>query len=132
MSRRTRKDAMNWVDRAIQFYKASGKEIALAEFMNPKGQFVEDEMYIFVLDLNGIMLAHGVNEKFVGKDFTQLKDSDGKSFIHEIIENAKATGGGWTEYKWYHPSARTVWPKVVYFEKVDDMIICSGIYKEEE
>jgi signal transduction histidine kinase len=121
---------MDWVDRAIEFYKASGKDIALAEYMNPKGQFVEDEMYVFVLDLNGIMLAHGVNEKFVGKDFTKLKDSDGKSFIQYIIDTANTQGSGWTEYKWFHPTTRTVWPKVVYFEKVDDIIICSGIYKE--
>jgi signal transduction histidine kinase len=71
---RTRRDAVDWVDRAMAFYNAGGKEIALAEFMNPKGQFVEDEMYLFVMDSKGVMLAHGANEKFVGKQFIDLKD----------------------------------------------------------
>ena len=53
------------MSKAIAFYKASGKEIALAEFTNPKGPFIQDEMYIFVLDPKGIMIAHGVNEKYI-------------------------------------------------------------------
>jgi len=41
------------------------------------------------------MLAHGVNEKFVGKDFIDLKDSDGKaSFIKEIVDIANSKGSG--------------------------------------
>ncbi len=127
---RTRRDAMDWVDRATAFYKASGKEIALAEFMNPKGQFVEDEMYLFVMDSKGLMLAHGVNERFVGKNFLELKDSDGKPFIREIVDTANSKGSGWVEYKWYQPASRQVVPKVVYFDKIDDLIICSGVYKE--
>ena len=127
---RTRRDAMDWVDRAVAFYTASGKEIALAEFMNPKGQFVEDELYLFVMDSKGVMLAHGVNEKFVGKDFIDLKDSDGKLFIKEIVDIANSKGSGWVKYKWYQPVARRVLPKVVYFDKVDDLIICSGVYEE--
>jgi signal transduction histidine kinase len=97
--------------------------------MSPKGQFVQDQMYIFALDPNGIMLAHGVNEKFVGKNFIDLKDSDGKSFIKEIVDTANAKGGGWVQYKWYHPETKKVLPKAVYFDKVDDVIICSGVYE---
>lgn len=127
---RRRRDAMDWVDRAISFYRSAGREIALAEYMNPRGQFVEDEMYIFVLDSAGIMLAHGVNEKFVGKDFINLKDSEGKPFIREIVDIANSQGSGWVQYKWYHPTSRKVIPKVAYFDKVDDMIVCSGVYEE--
>ena len=78
---REQEKIMKWVEKAIDFYKASGKDIALAEFSHPRGQFVKDQRYVFVLDLNGIMLAHGINEKYVGKNFLELKDSDGKSFI---------------------------------------------------
>jgi cytochrome c len=127
---RTRRDAVDWVDRAMAFYNAGGKEIALAEFMNPKGQFVEDEMYLFVMDSKGVMLAHGANEKFVGKQFIDLKDSDGKLFIKEIVDIANSKGSGWVEYKWYQPVAKQILPKAVYFDKVDDVIICSGVYKE--
>ena len=59
--------AVDWVERAKAFYASTGKEIALAEFTNPRGQFIQNAQYIFVLDLNGLMLAHGMNRLFVGR-----------------------------------------------------------------
>ena len=129
MSARTPDDAKGWVEEAKSFYAASGKRIALAEFANSKGSFVKDELYIFVLGSKGTMLAHGVNEKFVGEEFIHLKDADGKHFIKEIVSSANAKGSGWVEYKWHHPITKELLPKTVYFEKVDDMIICCGVYK---
>jgi len=103
MLERSKQKAKEWVANAIAFYKASGREIALAEFTNSNGPFVQDEMYIFVLDSKGNMVAHGLNEKYTGKSFVDLKDSTGKSFIREIIEAANAKGWGWVEYQWYNP-----------------------------
>ncbi len=131
MGKRDKEDAKKWVEKAVSFYRASGKRIALAEYTNPNGQFVHDEMYIYALNPRGTMLAHGVNEKFVGEEFIDIKDYDGKSFIKEIVAIANKEGSGWVEYKWFNPVTKEVLPKVVYFKKVDDLIICSGIYKEE-
>jgi len=131
MSTRDKEDARSWVEKAVAFYRASGKRIALAEYTNPNGQFVLDEMYIYALNPRGTMLAHGVNEKFVGEEFIEIKDYDGKSFIKDIVDIANKEGSGWVEYKWYNPVTKEVLPKIVYCKKVDDLIICSGIYKEE-
>jgi cytochrome c len=130
MTKRVVEDAKRWVENAVAFYKASGKRIALAEYTNPNGQFVQDEIYIYALNPKGTMLAHGVNEKFVGEEFIDIKDYDGKSFIKDIVEIANTKGSGWVEYKWYNPVTKEVLLKTVYFRKVDDLIICSGVYKE--
>lgn len=130
MSPRDAIDAKVWVKKAIDFYKSSSKRIALAAFTVPRGMFVQDEMYIYVLNPKGTMLAHGENEKFVGADFIEIADSDGKKFIREIVETANAKGSGWVEYKWYHPESKTWLPKAAYFEKVDDLIIVSAVYKQ--
>lgn len=87
-------EAKDTVDKAIAFMKANGKEKAFAEFNNKTGKFVKGDLYVFVIDLNGKCLAHGGNEKLVGKDVTGLKDSDGKFFIKDVIEGAKAKGTG--------------------------------------
>ncbi|HYA42324.1 MAG TPA: cache domain-containing protein [Syntrophobacteraceae bacterium] len=129
MVSRQPKEAEEWVERAKAFYAATGKEIALAEFTNPRGQFVKNQQYIFVMDLEGNMLAHGMNEFFVGKNFMGVKDLDGKKFVGEIIKTAREKGAGWTEYKWTDPVTKKVLPKNLYFEKVDDVIICCGTYR---
>jgi cytochrome c len=92
MFERSQKEEKEWVAKAITFYTNSGKEIALAEFTNQKGPFIQDEMYIFVLNTEGNMVAHGVNEKYMGQNFIGLKDSEGKKFIREIIDDANMNG----------------------------------------
>ena len=130
MSKKQPKEVINWVQKARDFYKSAGKEIAFAEYTNPRGQFTQKQLYVFALDLNGVMLAHGINERFVGEDFMGLSDSDGKLFIRDIVEAANAKGSGWIEYKWFHPLTKEWLPKIAYFEKVDDLIIVSAVYKE--
>ena len=128
MSPRLKHQALVWVEKAKSFYNHSGKRIALAEFSDSKGAFVEDELYIFVLSTNGTMLAHGVNEKYIGRDFIDVKDSDGRSFIREIVGATRTKGSGMTQYKWFNPVTKEDQIKHVYFEKVDDVIICGGVY----
>lgn len=127
---RSQEEAKAWVQKALAFYKKAGKAIAMAEFTNPKGPFIEEDMYVFVLNLKGTMLAHGVNEKYIGQDFIEVKDSDGRSFIREIVEVGNTKGSGFVDYKWYNPVTKEDLVKHVYFEKVDDVLICSGVYKE--
>jgi signal transduction histidine kinase len=124
-------DAKNMVSRAIMFCKNAGKEVALAEVSNRDGFFVEGQQYVFVLDESGMMLAHGINQRYVGRDFLWVKDFDGKAFVKEIVEMAKNDGYGVVEYKWINPVSSKGEPKMVYFEKYEGMIFCSGIYGPE-
>jgi hypothetical protein len=132
MYERPEEYAKYWVEQAIDFYKLVGKDVALAEFSNTNGMFVQGDLYVFVLSTAGIMLAHGVNDKFVGLDFLAVKDSDGKAFNKEIVDNAKNQISGWVKYKWYHPRRNKVLPKLAYFQKENDMIFCSAVYNYED
>ena len=125
---RSDQDAKDWVAKAIAFYKTSGKAIALSEFSKRNGPFIQDEMYIFVLSRKGTVVAHGGDEKYIGEDFIDIKDYEGKRFIIEIVETANTQGSGFVEYTWYDPLKKAAVPKRLYFEKVDDLIICSGVY----
>ena len=122
-------DAQAWVKKAIEFFNANGKDKAIAAFNDGKGHFVKDDLYIYVLDLNGKMLAHP-NATLIGQDFMVKKDADGKLFAVDMVKIAKEKGSGWVDYKWDNPVKKCVDPKTVYFEKVGDVIIASGAYKK--
>ncbi len=121
-------DPRCFVEEAIAFYRANPTAVALAEFSNPQGRFVRNKQYIFVLDFTGLMLAHGANQKYVGKNFYHIMDSNGKPFIKEIVDIANVDGYGHVEYRWVDPVTKTDRAKIVYFEQADGIIICSGIY----
>ena len=121
-------EAKQLVRDAIAFYRNHGSEIALTEFANPLGQFKKGELYIYAIDSNGRILAHPINQRYIGRDFLRVVDFDGKPFIREIISTANAQGSGWVEYKWLNPATGRDEVKTVYFEKHNKAIICSGVY----
>ena len=126
----TASEAEAMVKKATAYIKANGKDKAFAEVGNPKGQFVDRDLYIFVYDLNGKCLAHGANAKMVGKDLADMKDSDGKSYVKERIEIAKTKGKGWQDYKFTNPISKKIESKTAYIEKLDDLIVGCGVYKK--
>ena len=125
----TAKEAIAMVDKAVAYLNANGKEKAFAAFNNPKGEFVKGDLYIYVLDLKAVCLAHGANIKHVGKSFLAIPDTDGKMFFREIVELAKSKGSGWVDYKWTNPISKKVEAKTTYCKKVKDVVVACGIYK---
>src|SRR5512137_2843156 len=51
--RGTPAEAKSLVEKALAYIKANGQEKAFEEFNNPKGKFVDRDLYITVYDLNG-------------------------------------------------------------------------------
>jgi signal transduction histidine kinase len=122
-------EASALVKKAIAYIKANGREKAFAEFANPNGPFRDRDLYVTTVDTDGKMLAHGVNPKLVGKSLIELKDIDGKYFVKEYVDLAKAKGNGWVDFKWPNPITKVVQQKSMYVEKMDDLVIGCGIYK---
>ncbi|MFA6014230.1 MAG: cache domain-containing protein [Gallionellaceae bacterium] len=87
------------------------------------------DLYAVVYDMNGKCLAHGQNEKQVGKDLIDLADADGKEFVKERVDLAKSKGKFWQDYKFTDPLTKKVLPKSAYCEKTGDVIVCAGVYK---
>lgn len=124
-------EAVSLVKRAVAFVKANGTEKAYAEFSNPKGQFVDRNLYIFVYDLNGVSLAigNGNAARMVGKNLLDMRDAEGNSLIKGLIDVAKSKGQGWYDYKWPNPVSKAVEQKSSYVERLGDTLIGCGIYK---
>jgi cytochrome c len=126
----TAQEAEAMVKKAVSLVKAEGKEKAFPEFNNPKGKFVDRDLYITVYDLKGMCLSHGANPKMIGKYLIGLKDSDGKEFVKERLEMAKTKDKFWQDYKFTNPLSKKIEPKTMYCQKEGDIIISCGIYKK--
>jgi cytochrome c len=120
------------VQEAVALFEHEGKEAVLTEIANPKGRFVEDDRYVFAVNLDGTMLAHPMNPELTGRNLIDLRDSDGRSFIRKIIDKARAKGYGFADYKWNGPKSKEELHKTSFFERVDGMVLCSGFYSTKE
>ncbi|MES2258303.1 MAG: cache domain-containing protein [Pseudomonadota bacterium] len=128
--RATPDEAVAMVKRAVAYLKANGKDKAYAEFNKPNGPFTDRDLYVFVIDMKGIDVAHGINPRIIGKNVIDLRDADGKPMVKAFIELAEKKGSGWVDYRWPNPEQKVVENKSTYLERVDDVFIACGIYKK--
>ena len=126
----TPQEAEALVKKAIAEIKAVGKDKALAEISNPKGKFIDRDLYVFVYDMNGKCVGHGFNQKMIGKDLVQMKDPDGRFYVKERIEIIKTKGSGWQDYKFTNPLSKKIENKTAYIEGIDGLIVGCGVYKK--
>ena len=125
----TADDATAMVKKGVSFIKANGKDKGHAEISSKTSQFKKDDLYLVVYGLDGTVHAHGANEKMIGKNLIDLKDIDGKLFVKERVELGKTKGTFWQDYKFTNPVTKKIEPKAMYCEKLDDAVVCGGVYK---
>jgi hypothetical protein len=127
--RGTPAEAKKMVEEVVAYINANGPEKAFAEINNPKGKFIDRDLYVTVYDMKGTCLAHGAIPEYVGKNFISSKDPDGTFFIKERIEAAETKGSGWQNYKFIDPLTKKVEPKTYYFERVGNIVVGCGAYQ---
>lgn len=125
----TQKEAEAMVKKGISFIKTNGKDKGYTEITSKQSQFKDRDLYLVVYGLDGKVWAHGANEKMVGRVLIDLKDVDGKEFVKERVELGKAKANFWQDYKFTNPVTKKVEPKSMYCERLDDTVVCGGVYK---
>jgi len=122
-------DAAKLVRQGAEFVREHGAQ-ALLDDVNRReeGHFLDRDLYLSVYSSDYHVIAHGTNPRLVGVDGRHMKDTDGKLFLAEIVDQAVAAGKGWLSYKWVNPLTQKVGLKTAYFEKHDGMVIACGAY----
>ena len=122
-------EAKELVQKAVAYVKANGEERALREFRNPKGRFVKGDLYVFAYSPKAILLANPMFPNVVGKDLYNEPDTEGKRFRQVIVNTANSYGSGMVDYMYQNPLTKKEEVKVVYFQKVGNLIACCGAYR---
>lgn len=114
---------------AVEHYKESGDK-ALAAFSR-QGEFVRDDLYVFVINTNGIMLASGgPSVMLIGRDIFNTIDEELKPKFEQALSIAADGEIHEADYPWgqWNPAGRKI-TKHVYFQRVGDKILAVGHYQ---
>jgi cytochrome c len=122
-------DAVAMVKKAVSAIKSEGAGKAYPEISDPAGKFVDRDLYIVVYGLDGMVLAHGANAARVGTNQIADKDPDGKAFVEERVKLAATQPSFWQSYKFMNPVTHKVEPKQMYCERLEQTVVCGGIYQ---
>jgi signal transduction histidine kinase len=105
------------------------KAAAIAVMSDKGGRFVKGELYVFAYDMHGVMVAHPINAKLIGKNLLEVPDADGKLFRKDIISGVQASGSASVGYKYKNPQSSKVEDKISFCKKAADLAVCAGYYK---
>jgi signal transduction histidine kinase len=122
--------AVKMVNDAIELFKSHGKDKTFAEIVNKQGRFHQGELYVFVYDLHGNVVAHGQEPNLVGKNRLDATDPSGKAYVKERMALIKEKGEGWQTYQYKNPVTGKVENKKTFVKKYEDFIFGSGVYTD--
>jgi cytochrome c len=126
----TKEEAVAMVKKGVAYIKANPADKAYADISDKaRTDFHDRDLYLVVYALDGTVRAHGANGKMIGKNLIELKDVDGKAFVRERVELAQKSPTFWQDYKFTNPEDKKIEPKSMYCERLNDTVVCGGIYK---
>lgn len=118
---------------AAQMVADKGLDEAIKAINDKKGTFVWKDTYVFMMDLDGKMLAHPMSPALIGQNVLDRKDKGepGKLLFKEFVELAKGSGEGWSGYMWANPGDAAPRKKISFIYRVPgkDLLVGAGIWE---
>jgi signal transduction histidine kinase len=106
-----------------------GRGKAFAAFADPDGDFRDRDLYVFCVDMDGVLIAQPIKPELVGKNMYNF-NKYGDLLFQDMIALAKKSGEGWVDYKWPHPGTDEIRAKTSYIATNDEGFFCGvGAYK---
>lgn len=118
-----------FVERAVQYYKAHGREEAVAFFSSPES--VDGEWYVFVIDGRGRLIAHP-DPEIIGRDLKGDLGVDSSGYRFGDLMLSATEAGMWVDYlSASNPTkdGSEVEVKHTWVVRYDGVIIGSGWYE---
>lgn len=122
------------------------KVVAAAELVGEEGEgafgilrdpdgpyrFADGAGYIWVHNLEGIMVMHPIKPSLEGKELLDLADTNGSYLFMNMNDMVIDNDAGWVPYVWPKPGKEGSSPKVSYVKLVEkdgkEFVVGSGMY----
>ena len=126
----TADEALALVTQGYELVRSVGLQAAFGAFHDKSGPYVDRDLYLFVLDRQGVYRVMGADASRVG---TNLSQAPGMVDAAQLLEDAWhrcEQGGGWVEYNIANPVTGDVRGKSSYVLPLDnDLLIGCGAYR---
>ena len=127
--RGTKQEARALAERACLLLEDAGEETTYQAFSDPQGEFVDRDLYVFVMRTNGGVVAHGANRAYLGKNLSGIRDARGHALVDEAIATTIREKAGWTEpYSFPDPYTGKLGSKQSYVILSDRVVLGVGVF----
>jgi cytochrome c len=119
------------VNKAAEVLEEQGSK-AFGEFRKKGSSWRYGDIYLFVVDMQGIVLFNAARPNREGRDLLDERDADGKRFHRDFIDVVGRFGSGWVDYMFPKPGQPTAAVKWSYVcaTRVDgvEALVGAGVY----
>ena len=121
-------EAKEMAERAADYIGTAGLKEAFIAFMTPGSEFYDRDLYVFVLNFEGVLYASGAFPQAIGAVAIDARDREGRHYVQNMITMAQTEGEGWVEYELIHPCTGEVTPKISFVKRVGDFVVGVGAF----
>jgi cytochrome c len=126
----TRPVAQALAEKAAAHLVAVGREQAFKDYGDPAKGFLDGDLYVFVFDFEGTLVASGGFPEHVGRRLIG-HSPDSTRYVGGLLAVGREKGKGWYDYIWLNPCSRQRETKGSYVIKVGDLLVGVGAYVRE-
>ena len=124
-------DAKTMLARAAELTRAEGPARAAVAFNDRRGDFVKDDLYVFMVNLDsGRFEAMGMNPALSDTDARGLVDAEGHAIVADMIARLESADEATVDYVWRNPVTNRVEKKRSYVRREGRSLIGVGHYLE--
>ncbi len=116
---------------AAALINSKSVEKAISIIGDPTGPFVWKDSYVFLMNLDGQMLAHPMQPELTRfKHVLLITDPMDKALFVHFVNLARKVGNGWIDYMWPRPGKAAPSKKITYIYRVpnQDLFVGAGVY----
>jgi cytochrome c len=128
----TKDEVIAKCEAAAKLIQEKGVDAASQAIGDKSGPFVWKDTYVFLMDLDGKIIAHPIKPELTKNDnLLQVADTDGKPLFVEFVKVAGSQGQGWVDYMWPKPGQDQPAAKSSYIYRIPNTpyFVGAGIYK---
>jgi len=127
--RATPREARALFDRAVKYLQTNGQEQAWSAFNDKKGPFVKKDLYVYVIDRQGVYVANGAApDSLIGLKVLDTVDAAGEPLFREMIAVTEKQDEAAIRYVWLNRKSNHVEPKVAWVHREGEYILGVGYY----
>jgi signal transduction histidine kinase len=130
-------ELMALVEDAVALVGERGVEAACAELREPGTRWFQDEIYVFILDMEGRAVCHPAQPELEGQSLAELRDPHGKPVVQNFLRDLQGgSESGWEHYLWPTPGSTTFRWKTTHVRRAvapdgTEYVVGSGLYEME-
>ncbi len=126
----SREEAQAMCEKAAVVIQKLGPQAGFQKIQGTPTEFIDRDLYVFVLDHAGKFVVYTSKPELVGRDVNAVADSTGFLFVKAYLA---VSDRGWVDFKWPDPYNNTqIRDRSTYIIHVGDYFVGVSYYKDAD